>query len=408
MLKKDKSYLYNIVSLILFIPNINYFLSELLIKVFNLSSPTPYFYIILYLISFSSILYLLINEYKLICKYLIFLSLIILELILFDTLEYSYTKWDDLVYNSIYKLIIICVPLFLLSLSIDSYEILLNSIYKVSIIIIFLANIVFVIFYFKNIFFDYMSFSYDLLVPAVICFYKSILNKKRNCLVFSCFSFFIIAIGGCRGALLCLGLFLLLFYLFISKKKITINTFFISITIIFSLSFMIVYFELVVDLISSIFSKHNYQSRIMEKIIVGEFFKSQGRDEIYSAVWAGICEKPFLGYGLFGDRKVVSYKCGSYPDGTYSHNIVLEILCEFGFVFGSLILICIFLLIFNFFKNNKKNVKFDFCVILISCELLKLFYTGSYLVSPLFWLFLGLLLNRRDNGRKSINNNACI
>jgi O-antigen ligase len=107
-----------------------------------------------------------------------------------------------------------------------------------------------------------------------------------------------------------------------------------------------------------------------------------GRDFLYKVVIEEVKNNPILGIGLAGDRRLIN---------TYVHNIVLEILANFGTIIGSAFIILLALISFKtLFLSNKKV--FDMISIWISIGLVHLIISSSYLLDFKFWIFLGLAI----------------
>ena len=108
-----------------------------------------------------------------------------------------------------------------------------------------------------------------------------------------------------------------------------------------------------------------------------------GRDDLWILAMNIISEKPLLGNGI-----------GYYENisgGSYCHNIILEALCEGGFLFIVPIIIYIggriSRLINSFFKANAEDFHwqvFSFCL-----GIVVLFFSSSYWMYPVFWFFVG-------------------
>jgi hypothetical protein len=90
-----------------------------------------------------------------------------------------------------------------------------------------------------------------------------------------------------------------------------------------------------------------------------------------------------FGSGIFGDRVVL--------DGTYPHNLFLELISHYGFIFGPFL---IFLLLVNLLKGlfkENSSVKFFF-ISLLSIGFYKTIITGTYITEPGFYALIGILV----------------
>ncbi len=107
----------------------------------------------------------------------------------------------------------------------------------------------------------------------------------------------------------------------------------------------------------------------------------------------------FLGKGLYGDRIV---------SDMYAHNILIELLVQYGFILGFLIIIIIIYIIGNGVFSINKRIN-NLSIIFISSGFLKLFITGSYLnQEPCFYILLGLGMNAIFERMKCKNENSMV
>ena len=405
MVKRENSKYYHLISALIFIPSFNYYLSELMVKNWGLFSPTAFFYITLYVLSLVAVFLLLFKKTSLFLIF-VFLSLLaVLNTYLFGNFKFAFTEWNDLPYNPIYKFVFLCLPYLFLPVFIKSPLKLLKILFVYSLINTLIALFTFVSFLSKSIQYEYMSFSYNMLFSSTFVFYYSTVHLKKRIvpLLVSIMSFAVIALAGSRGALICLLTYLLFFFLFIKNKKNSVKK---SITIILIiLLFGIVFFNIqsIASFLSDILGKEEFTSRVLDRIGNDSFFTDKNRSLLYKTVLQSILDKPIFGNGLFGDRKIVFYNLPEYPDGTYTHNILLEFFCEFGLIVGLISLLVVAFYFCGFLKRNRNNVYFDFALALFSCEFIRLLFTGSFLESPAFFFMIGLVFFEAPTYAKGIN-----
>jgi hypothetical protein len=104
-----------------------------------------------------------------------------------------------------------------------------------------------------------------------------------------------------------------------------------------------------------------------------------GRDAIYVRALEAIFLQPFTGYGPFwSSREVVP-----------AHNIFLIILLQYGAVIGSALIVSV---LFVFFRGLRRDNLRTFYVILAP-SFTYLLFSGNYLLSFEFWIFLTLALS---------------
>ena len=225
---------------------------------------------------------------------------------------------------------------------------------------------------------EYMTFSYNVLFPTAFLWTCS----------FSWFSILLAAIGtmlifiaGCRGALMCLLLGIVLYYVFFRASK-PVNRFlavFFSVMIILILLF---FWEQIMTAFMQLLEHLGISSRNVEKIINNDFLTDSGRALIQRRIrnrWG------ITGAGLFGDRTMAN--------GHYSHSIFYELLADFGWVLGGGLLIgWLGLILFALIKSDEPGQRL-LCVLLPG-GCFKLFLSGSFLgQEPAFYMLLGVALN---------------
>lgn len=223
----------------------------------------------------------------------------------------------------------------------------------------------------------YMNFSYVFLPFVGIAIYNAVNNKEaKHARLVVCADFVIMLMYGARSPvffsiILLLGLILLND---LSKKKAVLMFFCI-------VAASAIYFnsEAIIDAMSN--SSLFENSYFLKNLQNGTLFKSSGRDAIYVACREYISTMGLEVNGLFYDRIILN------GIGTYPHNIVYEILIQFGKLFGTAILVILTVFILKtFFKADKigKKLLFMFFVTLMG----RFFVSGSYVQEFRFYVFL--------------------
>lgn len=230
-----------------------------------------------------------------------------------------------------------------------------------------------------------ITFSYAICPSVMLLIYYCV--KKR----LNIYSFIIALAGvvlvvamGTRGAILCI---LFMVAILVVKKTNTDNhfskimrviAFAVAGVLILSKSAMLSLANVLDNLISSI----GLSTRIASIMIKGNFFSDDsGRSNIYNSIISGIKSGPLFGYGFCGDR----YLCG-----TWSHNLALELLVEFGAIFGTVLIAVIFIIIAKaLWKTRHVDDVFFFIVVLLGKGLIQLMVSSTYLAEPFLFFLLG-------------------
>ena len=132
------------------------------------------------------------------------------------------------------------------------------------------------------------------------------------------------------------------------------------------------------------FSQLGLSTRILEKLLTGEFTQSLSRQSLQSKLIDALNQRPLLGYGLFADRQIVD---------VYAHNILVEFWMDFGYLFGTALLVALLTaVLLAYFKTKAEDDKMVI-MILFSVTVFKLMFSGSYLTEPFLFLLLGICVS---------------
>ncbi len=247
-----------------------------------------------------------------------------------------------------------------------------------------------------------MGYSYNMTVLIIISLILAITKKRVDCMLFFLFNFGVILIVGSRGIILCILISLMLMPLFykIKRKNLLILT---SIVAVLLIAVLIMGFAFN----NVIKSSRNMKALKEDAINVynslsgkGELkIRLSGREKYYGFILNKIAERPFSYKGIYSDRYYLAHHFGKSGEpimfGYYPHNIVLEILFQFGVLLGAMILLYFAYIIFNTgFKINKsKNRLYIILYIaILSYSVGQLMISGSYLTSNSFGLLVGYII----------------
>ncbi len=218
-----------------------------------------------------------------------------------------------------------------------------------------------------------MAFSFACLLPFV-SFYSH--RKIYDGIV--CFILFVLVIAiGARGAALCMASYVV-FDLFQHKSRLR-----------FLLIVIIVMFIVSLPLLNDWLYSIGISSRSLNMLLNGDITSDSGRATIRNYFLNELIEHPVLGVGLFGDRLL--------EDVAYCHNIVLEVILDFGIPLGGILLfvglIKLMSLYFMSDRDHRNRIIGYFCALV-----LPFMTSGSYLINSEFAIFVGLcyLINKNQ------------
>lgn len=250
-----------------------------------------------------------------------------------------------------------------------------------------LSHIVFSSFQMSGVLED-MPAAYSFLPVAVMMFYYALEELNIINVVFAITSFVILFIFGTRGPILVsLIAFAILWINYSNKTKVKlIGILVIGFLILFFSTSM---FDSFIKWSSDYFSKFGISNLFLIRLKTGNLFDPNGRDYLAAEAKRLIASHPLIGLGAFADRVMI---------GQYVHNIFLELLLDYGIIFGTaffLFYIGSVIVLFIQYKRNK--FAFAFLLTLASLAVGQLFLSSSYLESSSFFIMTGLIFNNKIN-----------
>ncbi|MFI3303758.1 MAG: O-antigen ligase family protein [Rikenellaceae bacterium] len=277
---------------------------------------------------------------------------------------------QSLIVDSVFRFLFpILIPIVLAVFSVERLSIFMRTLYYVS-WVTFGVAMVFLLMYVGGYgrFLNYsISFSYALLIPALSLYSaKSIKSQIASLLLL-----LTIVVLGSRGAVLIFVAYCL-YDAFVVGRRYTLLVAMLTVVLI--------------PRFVSYLGEVGVTSRTLKLLESGAIVGyDSGRSVIYGDVVDLILEHPLGGVGIFGERALL---------GHYAHNIILEILVQWGVPIGVVILSLLLYWVVATYANSNDNRR----VILIlfsMASFIQLFVSSSYLTNLNFALFLGVLLNLR-------------
>lgn len=194
---------------------------------------------------------------------------------------------------------------------------------------------------------------------------------------------------GTRGPVLCWIVFIALYFLFAREYKRKV----LSITVIVVLAFAsLTYVNVVFDTLSMTTRSLGLSNRIYKHMEDDMLNSDSGRDRIHKVVLQATSEHEILGLGICGDRAATG--------DDYSHNLFIELIASFGYVLGPTMIAALIIFLFMAYRCCNTQDKKGFYLVLLSYNI-QLLLSGSFLQTPLFFLFLGycsrLIYDKRHN-----------
>lgn len=294
--------------------------------------------------------------------------------------DYMFTSVSDVLGNPLYVLFFFSISGYVLMRYITNYEILYNYLAASSMIVGLCSIMTYFIQLFRGVNMEYMTFSYNMTLQTTFLFAMYFEKKNVMYLLTGLLCFITIIITGARGPLVCIA-FSLLIYLGLRKAPL-VNKIKLFLLLGMALLFIILFFNSILSFLIDISEKFGINSRTLELLMNNSFFDDSGR----GMIWVSIIKSfSLFGSGLYGDKLIY--------DGNYAHNFFIEIMAQFGYLLGPIIIFAVLMVIFNGIFSKSKKIR-NLAVIFLSTGFIKLFLSGSYLnMEPAFYILLGLGVN---------------
>lgn len=275
----------------------------------------------------------------------------------------------------------VCLSSALCLMSVYEMEVLYKSLKIVAYVAFFLALLFFVL-YMRGLFFidDYsMNFSYSCLLPMLVLYNE----KKKHSIFFSIFLFLMVIAIGSRGAAVAF-LGYVVYDLFFSSNKKRWWVLLLGIIVI-----------VLLPSFGSFLSSIGITSRTLSMIESNDITNDTGRNFIQSRALQLIAEHPF-GLGIYGDRANID---------AYCHNIVLELMVDFGWIIGGVICLYGFFMLLKIYKMADKEGR-NYLVLITMVGLFPFFFSGSVFQSAEPWWVIGysVLLYNNIKTKRRIKN----
>lgn len=190
-----------------------------------------------------------------------------------------------------------------------------------------------------------------------------------------------------RGPILLYLIFVLLELSLMSEKHRKLYIVLIAVVLILGLSPLGI---VLAEKLMGLFEEAGFNVRIFEYFLSGNIMDDNGRNTLTENVFEMINRHPLIGNGIYSDRLATSSIAWVGVDGSYVHNIIYELWCDFGYIIGSILLVLFVWGIIQSWKNNRENNFRVIFLILLLVYVGRLLMSSSYLELPGFWVCVGV------------------
>lgn len=245
---------------------------------------------------------------------------------------------------------------------------------------------------------EQMESAYQLLFPIFIL-YNS-LSKEKNVVdvVLAIVGTILLFFMGARGPIVVYGVFVVGYFAFFkkyNKKSLFKKGLAISLFCVFYY-----FLELIILAILPITQTLGFSTRVFDSILENRMVnvkESSSRDDFYGNVIRAIKSDDGFGYGWLSDRLFT-------PTHGYVHNLELELLCQYGYIGGTLLLLYILFLAYKRYLYAKNEGNETVWFIFFCSGFMALQFSYTYVKYPLFFVFLGYILNAKIKNSNNLVN----
>lgn len=239
-----------------------------------------------------------------------------------------------------------------------------------------------------------MSRSYQLLPNTLLAFNYAMDRKKVLPWLFSLLGMAYHLMFGSRGPVVIVLAFVVLRMIFgksanKTRKRIVLVVI-AAIIVFFSVSGL---YSSALHGIKTLFQKQGLSTRIIDFAIRGDTLGYMSdRDVLYETAMRKIAEKPFFGYGVYGEWPWIGWSI---------HNLYIEVIIHFGLLIGAPFLGWVLLTVLRAYLKTKNDYAKEL-IIVFGCNIfIRGLFGGSWLSSGLFFLLAFCIkeLNRIKNNR---------
>lgn len=272
------------------------------------------------------------------------------------------------------------LPVIILTFSLNNYRSLIDCLVKFSPIIIVLSFLLVLIKGETKTNEYYMGFANSLVLPIFATIYAFFKRNTKWMLVFTAMGLFSVLTLGSRGALLAISLYYVVMLIknFLVSKKPIFTVIVLAITIL-----GIAYFDAIMNWLNDFLFSIGFYSRTLNSFLSDEISLS-GRDHIYTTLLNAVWENPLAITGIGGEYTII--------DG-YAHNLFLELIYQFGFIFGGILTVIIVIYSIKTLFNYKENSHYYDVLLLSFCASVPILLVSNTIWrAPYFWMWIVLCL----------------
>ena len=245
-------------------------------------------------------------------------------------------------------------------------------------------------YYDENLNFSYMGFGYGTAIYWAIITRFAFLEKGIIDIIISLIVGFLMILFGNRGVILIeiAIIYMLIKYYWELKNKILV-----AVASIISILVVYIIFANINLVFLSLAESFGLPSYTLERAMNNELLNDSGRNIIWEQIWHLILQRPLGGYGIGYDRLYI---------GTHTHNLILEIMLNYGIFIGILFGFAIIRVMFNLLKSNRSIQWRDLFLVYFVPSTIMLMFSNSIYYSRDFWISISIYCAFKNSCRNKI------
>ncbi len=243
-----------------------------------------------------------------------------------------------------------------------------------------------------------LAFGYDVLFLFVLYTFLGKLEKRKVYYMMAAVALACILLAGSRGPLIGVTLTVLVVVIDAIRSKAMVNRIILTVLMVAAVAVILVNMDFIMQYAGIVLKKLGVSSRTIESLASGQFADDSGRVVLWGIAVDLIRAGGPFGNGMYADRYVISEKTTMWIG--YCHNIVLELLVDFGYLLGGVILIVLVWRIVKNLRAPESNWRIVYLIFLISAS--QLLLSDSFWYSMPFWgcLAVDICWNCNGSGKK--------
>lgn len=288
------------------------------------------------------------------------------------------------------QVVVVYLPSMTVALKVNDFSGYIKNFRKVGILGIVFMMIAYFMGFIER--WDYQQYGINL-CPFVVMIYPAYLKYHRISDTFWMFIGFFLLMAGGRQSFVAFFVSILVVYYCIRLHDIPIKKIISYICLaLCGVTIFIIAGPYLIILLGDLLRIFGMESRTMDMLVGNELFSTSTRDYIYELSLYYIKNNLYNIQGIFADRYLLRLTDDWMA---YPHNLILELMLDFGVVIGVVFTMIIFYqYIIQLIKSNLE--KRTIIGVVATIIILRLMVSSSYMIEGLFYTVLGLLFNPYD------------